>query len=288
MDYSLESNISTAIENLSEKNFQEFGEYLFKRLYGVDFQTVAPHRDQGCDGILNHQTVVAMYGPQNNRRQLSTFKSKFSSDFRKYKDNWMGYYPEFMFVYNSIFTSSMRSYMNEVAGNIKTIGKDDLIMMIDRLSYPNKKDIVNFLRIPEELFSMDVFEEVIRDLMNFETNSEEKQKISKPTYIVDKIKLNYDESEVEEVINSYDNALPFIRELEEVLKLYPADENMVLKGKIIALYGEFSGPFKQRFTNILRRLTTDRRSRDDIYEQYARVVLLYMFELCIIGKKVKY
>ena len=101
MDVVLKENLKTHISRLSGENFQAFTDFLFTKKYGSSFRALRHHRDKGCDGIIQNKMVIAVYGPENGRNTLASFKTKFSTDYQKYQENWSKLYPEFLFVYNS-------------------------------------------------------------------------------------------------------------------------------------------------------------------------------------------
>ena len=74
--------------------------------------------------------------------------------------------------------------------------------------------------------------------------------------------------------------------LKEILKTYSDDDIAALKNKIITQYGKLAGDFKERFNNLAEMLS-GRHNNDQQYVYYIRVVLLYMFEICLIGKRLE-
>ena len=57
-----------------------------------------------------------------------------------------------------------------------------------------------------------------------------------------------------------------------------------LKNKVITEYGKLSGDFKTRLNNLTAALSGNHKN-DQQYKYYVRVVLIYMFEICLIGKR---
>ena len=283
MDVVLQEHLKTYISRLSGENFQTFTDFLFTKKYGSSFRVLRHHRDMGCDGIINNKTVIAVYGPENGRNTLSSFKTKFSTDHQKYQENWSKVYPEFLFVYNSSLTGEMVNFVNQSYRDTIIIDENGIFEMIDSLLYSKVFEIVKHLGIPEEYFSVDVLTEVINDLSK---NGDEYASVPlvKPIYIEDKILLNYDLSDVESMKEEYYDTLPDIRTIEVILRDYGDGEITALKSKIRTLYSELGGSFKERFNNLSDRLS-QRRPRDDIYRSKVRSVLLYMFELCLIGRR---
>jgi len=79
MESILEYQIRTAIEKLKNENFQSFIEYLFLMTHSDKFICVKPKHDDGCDGIINNEKIIAIYAPENH--DLRLFKSKVNSDY---------------------------------------------------------------------------------------------------------------------------------------------------------------------------------------------------------------
>jgi hypothetical protein len=52
------------IDALKEFAFQAFIDKLYTVIYGNNFTVVKQKHDQGCDGILNNETVLAVYAPE--------------------------------------------------------------------------------------------------------------------------------------------------------------------------------------------------------------------------------
>lgn len=283
MDSALRLKILTIVESLHGEEFQEFGELLLTKRYGLSFQVVRSHRDQGCDGILNDSTVIAMYGPENNRLSIDTFRRKVGSDHAKYLLNWAAMYSDFMFFYNSEFTAQMIQIMDSISPRIHKIDINKIIELIDELSYPEMFEIVTYLRIPEDFFSFDIFSTVVSDLSSASRDRIRIER-ARPTYIIEKIKLNYDDEDIQSAKEEYEFNLSNIGMLEQVLKTYDSDVISALKSKIIRSYGELTGTFKERLSSLTERLC-ERRPLDDMYKFYTRVVLLYMFEICLIGRR---
>ena len=283
MDVVLKENLKTHISRLSGENFQAFTDFLFTKKYGSSFRALRHHRDKGCDGIIQNKMVIAVYGPENGRNTLASFKTKFSTDHQKYQENWSKLYPEFLFVYNSSLTGEMANFVKQNYQEFSIMDQNGIFELIESLLYSKVFEIVKHLRIPEEYFSVDVLTEVINDLSK---SGDEYASVPlvKPIYIEDKIILNYDLSDVESMKEEYYDTLPDIRTIEVILREYGDGEITALKSKIRTLYSELAGSFKERFNNLANRLS-ERRPHDDIYRSKVRSVLLYMFELCIIGRR---
>ncbi len=61
----------------------------------------------------------------------------------------------------------------------------------------------------------------------------------------------------------------------------------IIKWRVIEDYNKLSGNFKSRLNNLSDQYTKQYgNSEDDGYRKYVKVILLYMFEQCLIGKKI--
>lgn len=96
--------------------------------------------------------------------------------------------------------------------------------------------------------------------------------------------MNYDEEDVQGAITEYEESIPFRNRLKVVLKSYSDLEISKLKLHIIRHYNMLSGDFKTRL-NHLTDILSERNKNDADYKNYVRVILIYCFEICLIGKK---
>lgn len=284
MDSTFAHQIRTAIDKLKENNFQDFiTEFLIKK-YGHDFTPIKQKRDKGCDGIIWNRLVIAVYAPEKNN--LTEFKRKIGEDYQKYKTNWSAY-PEWCVIYNGEFTASRVQFINGLEPDIQKWDINHIAESIHELQWVKIRDIAAYLGINEQYYINDVLKNVIDDLLKDSSVQSHQVEIrKKPPYIEDKIELNYDNSDVQDAINEYEVNIPFITELYLVLKTYSDDEISSLKSKVVNEYNKFSGDFKTRLNNLTDDLA-ERNGKDDVYKSYVRAVLIYFFEICLIGKKVE-
>ena len=283
MDSIFEYQIKVAIDRLKGNSFQDFMDELLIRKYGKDFTCVKNKRDKGCDGIIGGDTILAEYAPEKS--DLREFKKKAKDDYDKYQMHWHSKYPKWCFVYNGEFTADMVQFIEGLGSGL---GKCDIKQIMDdirSLPWSKVRDIANYLGVDEQYFINDVLRNVVEDLLKG-ADTESVMASSKPPYIVDKIKLNYDESDVQGALNEYEDVLPTLTELKNVLKPYRDREVASLKDKIIVAYNKLSGDFKTRLNNLTEQLS-EKSKDDDLYRYYVRVVLIYFFEICLIGKKVQ-
>jgi hypothetical protein len=284
-----EDLIRKAIEKQKFNDFQNFINNLMLEKCGNDFVSVKnsfvcvrQKKDKGCDGIHNNETILAVYAPEKDP-DIGKFKRKVEEDYEKYVTNWEMNYPSFCFVYNGEYTSEMLLFIDKLNRNIIKCDINKILKLIKSMSWVNIRNVSNYLNIDERFFKYDILKTIVEDMMgNIHENRDPKNE--KPSYIEDKIKLNYDEDDIEGALNQYSECYNHLEMLKIVLKPYKDSEISSLKSKIMTEYDKFSGNFKTRL-NYLTELFAERNKDDDVYRYYVRVVLIYAFEICIIGRK---
>lgn len=283
MDHIFEHQIKTAIDGLKENNFQDFITELLIKKYGTNFTPIKQKKDKGGDGIVNNTTIIAIYAP--NKPDLGRFKRKIKEDFDKYKKNWRGNYPNWCVVYNGQFTADMLLCIDELDGGIQKMDINHILELIKSLPFPKIREVArDDLGIDEEHIIYDVLKKVIEDLLS---NTEETSSILKhtpPPYIENKVKINYNEVNIEGALNEYKDMIPDIAKLETILKSYDDEEISTLKSKVSIEFNKLAGGFKTRLNN-LNELFAEKNKNNDRYKYAVRVVLIYFFETCRIGKK---
>jgi len=284
MDAIFEYQIRAAIEKLKENNFQEFLVELLVKRHGNGFTAVKQKRDQGCDGIIDGKTVVAAYAPP--KAGLNEFKKKAKDDHDKYNKNWSGKYPRWCFVYNGELTAEMVKCIDDLKADAEKWDIRQIMEIVRGLSWSKKRALAAYLGIDEKYFINDVLRDVIDDMLKTTSEHAETGPQEKPIYIEEKIELNFDKADVDGALREYEEILPFLTELKGVLKAYSDAEVGALKNKIVAEFNKLSGNFKMKLNNLTDGLS-ERNKKDDLYRFYVRVVLTYIFEICLIGQKVR-
>lgn len=282
MDAIFEHQIKVAIDRHKEKNFQDFVDNLFLKIFGSNFTPIKQKHDKGCDGIINNNECLAVYAPE--QYSLRAFKKKIEDDHKNYIKNWKQMLPKWRVVYNGEFTAEMVIFVESLENGSKRIGIAQIIDDIDILDWVNQRAIAEYLGINEQFFINDLLQNVIKDLLKNAKAPVKNLFSQKPTYIEDKIQLNYNSIDVENAKNEYLNSLESMGMLKDKLKAYDDEEVSALKNKVITEYGKLSGDFKTRLNNLTAALSGN-NNRDQQYKYYLRVILLYMFEICLIGKK---
>ena len=283
MDHIFEHQIKMSIDSLKGNSFQDFMNELFIAKYGINFTPIRNKQDKGGDGILNHKTIIAAYAP--DKPNLSKFKSKINTDYDEYKENWMSRYPKWCVVFNGEFTARMLQHMDELDRGIIKCDINHIVELINSLRFPKIRDIArNYLRIDEEHIIYDVLKKIIDDLLKDNTSLYSIDEHLQPPYIEDKVKLNYIEEDIQGALIEYKDMIPDISKFESILKCYEDEDIKVLKNKVSIEYSKLAGDFKTRLNN-LNELFSERNKNDDRYKYAVRVVLIYYFETCRIGKK---
>lgn len=283
MDSILRTLFRTAIEGKKDIAFQAVVDSIYAKTFGSRFTSVKQKRDKGCDGIVENKKIIAAYAPE--KPNLKDFKKKADDDFGKYKDNWATTHSEWEYVYNGEFTAQMVQHLDSLKQNCHKVDINCLLDMVDCLPHFRRRELAMELSINEQFIVNDVLKAVIEDLFKLSEQCIEglKPHVS-PPYIEDKIRINYDQKDVEDALKEYECVIKYFGELKDILKAYQDFEVGALKIKLIDCYGKLSGNFKERL-EFLTKQFSERNKDDDYYFFFVRVVLIYFFESCVIGKR---
>lgn len=272
----LKGVIKKAILSLSGIQFQEFCNELLLKHLNNKFNVVKNKRDLGSDGIGLGETVYAIYSPE--KRNLNIFKKKIKEDFDKYEEKWKTLYPRWTFIYNETFTSAELLEIQKHTSE-QPWGIENLLEIIGNLSYTNCKFICSWLRIDNNYFSNNLLNHIVQELAKDEQGIIPPTK--KPLYIKDKIEINFSLEDRELIIEEYERSLPKLNRLKDIL-----NEELFQKvwEKILRNYNNTFGNFKERLYS-LESCLTEGHKEDDTYCEYVRIVIIYFFERCLLGKK---
>lgn len=284
MEPIFEYQIRAAIQRLKENNFQDFINELLVKKYGPSFTPIKQKRDKGCDGIIGDKTIIAVYAPETPI--LREFKKKVVDDYDKYKADWCARYPEWCFIYNGEFTAEMVQCIADLGSNVDKWDIRHIMDIMGGLNWAKKRELATYLGVDERYFINDVLKNVVEDMTRNSGQGLAPVEQKRPVYIEEKIELNFSKEDAQSVLTEYEETLPYLTELKNVLKSYTDEEIASLKSKVIANYNKLSGDFKTRLNNLNEDLS-ERNKNDDVYKYYVRVVLIYFFEACLIGKKAK-
>lgn len=283
MDSILRSLFKTAVEGKKDVAFQDIVDSIYTKRFGSRFTSVKQKRDKGCDGIVENKRILAAYAPE--KPNLKDFKKKTSEDYDKYSVNWSSTHPEWEYIYNGEYTAQMIQHLDSMKQDCCKVDINRLLDMIDELPHFRRRELAIELSINEQFIINDVLKAVIEDLFKLSEQCIEGSKpYQAPPYIEDKIKLNYDEKDVEGALKEYESVIGYFGELKDLLKSYQDYEVGALKTKLIDCYGKLSGSFKERLEELTKQFS-ERNKNDDYYVFFVRVVLVYFFESCIIGKR---
>jgi len=282
MEKTLEYQIRTSICSLSGDNFQAFICKLFHIAYADDFQQTRRTKDMGCDGFLNRNTVIAVYGPE--KIDSGRFTEKVKADYKKYCDNWKNNYPNWLFVINCEASSEMSNAVFSLGQNARLIELNGIMALIDGLTHGKKCKVMNALQIPEQYYVYDLLKEVVSDLVQHEESISRVSQVSRPPYVLDKIRKNFaNQADIDASIQNYFDCAGYFGQLEKILKAYDDAKISSLKNKISTAYSSLTGTHKERLNQLQ---TAFGHPGDDFYNFYVRVVLMYCFEICLIGARV--
>lgn len=269
------------IISLKDTEFQNFTDKLHTVCYGNNYTAIKQKRDKGCDGILNNETVLAVYAPE--KHHLGKFKKKISDDFDKYSKNWMASYPKWQVIYNGTFTAEMVQFIKNLKSDAQPVGLNNIMEMIVRLRWSHIQHLSEYLNIDSDFLIFDIIDEIIRDLLKAESISTEDFDFRKLTEIERKIEINFQAEDIERIKDEYEDGLKYFDMVKDVIGNYEIEKD-TLKNRVRWDIAKLGGDFKTRFDNLTEDYASIRLG-DDYYKLMVRVLLIYLFEQCVIGRK---
>ncbi|MHB8879967.1 MAG: hypothetical protein ACYC69_00495 [Thermodesulfovibrionales bacterium] len=283
MDSTLKTLFKAAVDGKKDSAFQDIVDIVYSKRFGPRFVSVKQKRDKGCDGIVDNSRILAAYAPEKSK--LKDFKKKFTGDFEKYQNDWQADHPHWECIYNGEFTAQMIQHLNALKPDCVKTDINRLLDMIGELPHFKRRELAIDLSINEQFIINDALKAVIEDLFKLSEESIEGSKLyESPPYIEDKIRLNYDESDIEDALKEYEHVVEHFGELKDILKSYQDFEIGAVKTKLISSYGKLSGNLKDRLESLTEQFS-ERNKNDDYYIFFVRVVLIYFFEICVIGRR---
>lgn len=283
MDSILKTLLKAAIEGKKDTAFQDIIDSIYSLKYGHCFTPVKQKRDKGCDGIVENKRVLSVYAPE--RQNLTEFKKKSKNDFEKYRENWILTHPDWEYVYNGEFTALMVQHLDSLKHGCLKTDINALLNMIGELPNSKRRDLAIEMGINEQFIINDVLKKVVEDLFKIADQSLERMPSHRPPpYIEDKIRLNYSETDVDDALKMYELVYPYFGDLRDVLKAYRDYEVGALKTRLTDCYARLSGGFKHRFVVLVEQFSEQNKD-DDYYVLFVKVVLVYFFEICVIGER---
>lgn len=278
--------IKTQISSLTDNNFQNFIDELYSKIYGSEYISIKQKRDKGCDGIIiNEKKILSVYSPE--KYNINHFKSKLTKDFKSYKDNWATNNPYWSVVYNGKITSDRLLFLQNLKSDVDYVGIDKIMGKINQLTHTGQREIAYYLGVDNDYFVYNIFEVIVEDMLNDELIIEgDVSYHDSPSYIQDKIDLNYSRDDVDAAIGEYHECLTRFQKLQAVLQAYEENALSTLKLKLRRDYVKYNGGFKERLQSMTEEYSKNYLS-DDEYINNVRVVLIYLFEQCMIGEKTR-
>ena len=289
MNNPLKNQIITQISALKETPFENFVTELMLMRYGENgFITIRDKSDEGCDGIIiEDNEVIACYGPL--RYNKTSFNKKAKDDFDSYKKNWEQKYSNWKMVVNHDPAPQEIKKVEELKKDSKIWGIKNLVHIIeDKLSSKQRRDIARYLGVDKDVIVMDYIKEVLDDLLN-NTTAKKDLNYNRPIYLPDKVKLNFEESEIDNFNEEYeifaeDGTLSGIN---NIIQGYEDDEINKIKIRVISDFDLIGlNTFKDKLEGVMRQYKLKySREDDDDYNFYIKAIIIYCFEQCIIGKR---
>ncbi len=208
MDNIAKSILKDKISSFNGTYFQDSLDKVFQIIYNDDFTQIKQKRDQGCDGIINNDTIIAAYAPE--KYSLADFKKKVGEDFVKYKKNWCKTHPNWKVVCNLEMTSSMYKFISSLKRDATSLCIDGLVEKIREQPWSKIFLIFESLDIPTRYLSNDIFGIVIRDVISNAEKTVNYLNYEKPIYIEEKAKVNIHTQRVWLYVSPHrgDKALP--------------------------------------------------------------------------------
>lgn len=293
MNRLLKNAFKIQIQSKEGFEFEEFIDELFLLKYGVDNYTpIRRNKDKGNDGtILSEQKILACYAPRKyNKIDFETKvlgASKKEGDFEKYVKNWQGTFPNWEMYVNHEVSPEQFTLIQGLNGNTSIKGIDQILSIISELPSSKKRRLATYLGI-EDYFIQDYIQDLINDLLNASSEGNIVLHFDRNTLVAPqrKIELNFEEDDWDGMNSEMILVMAEFNTINGILSGYFDDEINILKRRIINDYNRLSGNFKERLYNLCEQYTLAYGNiKDDEYYKCVKSLLLYMFEQCLIGKK---
>jgi len=101
---------------------------------------------------------------------------------------------------------------------------------------------------------------------------------------MDKIKLNYDQDDIEGAVQEYEILSEYFTQLSQLLSGYDDNQINSLKMRVIGDFNNIGGQFSDKL-RLLTKQYSEKYNHDDEFTMYIQVVLTYLFEQCLVGRK---
>lgn len=286
MNSPLQNKFKIQIEALNGFDFQDFIAELFLLKYGsTGFTVLRKKKDKGCDGIIvSEKQIIACYGPVDNDQKK--FDKKADEDFEDFKNNWQSKFPNWLFVVNHEVKPAQVNKIESLKKGTPLVGIKGILSIIDELDGFHKRKLAKYLNIDGEFLAKDFLKEILDDLLKNSNSVEPRKEYNKPIYITDKVKLNFDEVDIQVVLDEYDIVAEYFSDIQDLIYGYEDDDIDKIKHRVVFDYSLTSGVFKDRFNSLsILYMSKYSADGDDEYRFYVRAFLIYIFEQCLIGRK---
>ena len=152
------------------------------------------------------------------------------------------------------------------------------------MSSNQRRNLAESLDI-SSMYEQDYLEDVIKDLLS-QAKNPSLVKYSKDLVPYDKITLNFSVEDRDGINSEMKLVMQYFGVISNILSHYSDQENNLIKHQVISDFNELDGNFKTKLGNLTFHYVKNYSKEGDTeYRQYTRCVLLYMFDLCLIGKK---
>ena len=282
--------LSNKLRNTSGTSFNELIDDIFHIIYGENYKSVKQKRDLGSDGIIESERIsIACYAPESY--DARKFKAKMEEDYKKFKGNYAGLGYSFRFITNIKLLGSIITHFKELCPDGDIWGLEEIISFIRRQPPKIRRVILtDIFGVEKEFVIYDVIEEMIDEIIMLDkTSNNYSIRYSPPTELLRKIEINFkNEGFREYLVRLVENLYPEYSFLfGEVFKSMEAKEIETLKMKVLDRTGTLfleKNSFDEVFSALINDFS-DKYPNDDEYRKHVTMLLIYIFEQCIIGRR---
>ena len=280
------------IEKWTELEFNKRIEEIFQIVYKDEFVSIKQKRDLGSDGIIESEKItLACYAPE--RYELKKYKKKIKDDCEKYRNHYQHKY-KLRFITNQEIRAEVKATLEEECPDAEIWGVNELVTYILKgVSASKRRRILkDVFELDDEEIAFDIIEEIVEEILEGNYDQIETKNISykTPLDLYKKIEKNFkNENYIEMIKKKTEDIYPeyaiLIHKIIEAL-----DENLktTLKNRIINEYYESieslsNKPFEFIYNKLINRFAS-KYPDDDEYRKGVEMLLLYIFEQCLLGK----
>jgi hypothetical protein len=307
----LEMAVRDKIRLADGKSFQQlFWDIMILR--HPDLQTPRMQHDLGNDGYsIGAKVFFACYAPESLKYDNTDTKEKISDDYKSFCDNWKNKFSfdKWIFVTKDNLMGVPHQRIVELNGQSDGVNKENwgLEQVVREALCLDSSHVVRIFTLPDSYLRVAVNEEmdlgIIAEVFEFifenkipATNTGAIKDSDNYTELTEKLSLNFTGGELdaarEMVVNNWERKALVEKYLEGETERNPA--------RVSALVDKVQSDFRRirqveyqgaavesvRVIEDLAReyLEEDKKSNPD-YVAGARAIVLYLFELCYLGKK---